>query len=96
MRAVPFTIQAYQLEMPAQEIRQKIRKDFLAQGTIKDPEIIDILVFKANSELDDTLRIYKTKSHVMRLLRPFESKDETLSKDKDLLRRFYDGFELPS
>jgi len=93
-KILSFTIQAYQLDLTPAQIRDKIRRDFEEQRSITDLAVVDVLVFKGKAELEDTLRIFKTKSHVMRLLVPNDTKQDTLPRDTDLLKRFYAGHEL--
>lgn len=68
IRSIPHIIRIYNLELNASEIKQQIKKEFLKNSSIKDPQIIDMLVFKGNSELEETKLQWKTKTHVIRFL----------------------------
>jgi NADH dehydrogenase (ubiquinone) 1 alpha subcomplex subunit 6 len=70
LQAVPSLISLYQLDLHPKDIRKKIREDFNKQRGVKDPRVIDMLVFRTENELYDALQLYKTKHHVHSTLNP--------------------------
>eukprot|EP01115_Flamella_aegyptia_P001158 TRINITY_DN118565_c0_g1_i1.p1 TRINITY_DN118565_c0_g1~~TRINITY_DN118565_c0_g1_i1.p1 ORF type:complete len:169 (-),score=47.84 TRINITY_DN118565_c0_g1_i1:52-558(-) len=72
LKSIPTVIKAYQLEYTPEQIKRKIRHDFESHKEVKDVEISDMLNFKALQELDETLNLYKTKSHITNILAPIE------------------------
>jgi hypothetical protein len=39
---------------------------------VKDFKTVDMLVFRGEQELEETLKLWKTKSHVLRIIAPTE------------------------
>jgi len=90
VRNVPFIKQAYQVDIPNNQILARLRSEFKKQKDVTDIDTIDRLVFIGRTELIDTLNIFKTRSHVMRLLEPDVLKEQYhLIDDKDSLASFF-------
>eukprot|EP00275_Glaucocystis_incrassata_P000644 EC120095.1.p1 GENE.EC120095.1~~EC120095.1.p1 ORF type:complete len:134 (+),score=15.99 EC120095.1:49-450(+) len=98
LKAIPEIIKLYYLEVTPQELRTRINAEFAKHKGVKDVRVIDLLLFKGRNELDETLAMYKTRSHVGRYLMPLlpdvQEKQEAakeVSEDSDFLKRFYAG-----
>lgn len=79
LKEVPNIIRNYSLELPVAQMRRVIRQDFLRQKDIRDPVIIDTLVFKGTGELEEAKLIWKTNSHIMRYFAPQPKKQSLLT-----------------
>lgn len=78
-------IRNYSLEIPAAHMRKVIRQDFLRQKDVKDPVIIDTLVFKGTGELEEAKLVWKTNSHILRYFTPQPRKLSLVSDAASLL-----------
>jgi NADH dehydrogenase (ubiquinone) 1 alpha subcomplex subunit 6 len=70
LRDIPVVIQNYNLELKPSVMKKAIREQFDKHRDVKDPQIVDILVFKGASELEEAILLWKTHSHVMRFFQP--------------------------
>jgi NADH dehydrogenase (ubiquinone) 1 alpha subcomplex subunit 6 len=75
LRDIPTIIQNYNLELSPSQLKKVIRENFHKHKDVKDPQIVDILVFKGASELEEALLLWKTHSHVMRYFAPARKPD---------------------
>jgi NADH dehydrogenase (ubiquinone) 1 alpha subcomplex subunit 6 len=93
----PDIVDIYRLEIPSRLIKQRIRKEFNKHRNITDLKIIDVLLFKGRIEYEETMNVWKQKTHVMRLFvidcnRWFEYEiDEYSTRSTKFLDKFYDG-----
>jgi NADH dehydrogenase (ubiquinone) 1 alpha subcomplex subunit 6 len=62
----PDIVDIYRLEIPSRIIKQRIRKEFDKHRNIADIKIIDVLLFKGRIEYEETMNVWKQKTHVMR------------------------------
>jgi len=70
LKSAPKIIKNYSLHFTTQEVRQKFRKEFDQYKRVSDPNIIDLLVFKGLHELEETVLMWKTRSHALRYFTP--------------------------
>ncbi|KNC99023.1 uncharacterized protein SPPG_05973 [Spizellomyces punctatus DAOM BR117] len=102
VRAAPDIVEMYRLPYPVWKVRQRFRREFEANRSIENQQVIDILIFKGRNELTETLEQWKQDDHVQRFfpnntyeqperkVRPFED-DNGRGKYSDFLADFFEG-----
>lgn len=76
----------YDIPKSIEQIREKLKEEFLKNKDIQDVRVIDMLVIKGQMELKETIQIWKQKGHIMRYWQ--ESIDP---KPQDFLSKFMAG-----
>jgi NADH dehydrogenase (ubiquinone) 1 alpha subcomplex subunit 6 len=84
LRAIPSVIRQYKLELRPHQIKNSLRQLFIQNKNIREPAIIDILVFKGQMELEETVNLWKTRAHVLHLLKT-KSEAEQNPRIKEIL-----------
>ena len=79
----------YHLDLKSSEIKAKIRQEFEKNRFVNDLKIIDILLFKGRTEYEETMNMWKQKTHVMRYFDGQDSRETRQSSD--FLDKFYAG-----
>ncbi|KAL7748077.1 ndufa6 NADH-ubiquinone oxidoreductase subunit [Sorochytrium milnesiophthora] len=82
----------YYLDMPASQLRERIRVEFEKHRYVTDPGVIDVMLWKGQLELQETMNLWKQKTHLMRY---FEGPNEIEAhrQQGDFMDRFLAGKE---
>lgn len=66
-KEVPYILKQFQIEEPVAMVRANIKREFMKHGGVNvDPNIVNMLVFKGQMELDEALAQWKTRTHILR------------------------------
>ncbi|XP_014217386.1 NADH dehydrogenase [ubiquinone] 1 alpha subcomplex subunit 6 [Copidosoma floridanum] len=88
IRQVPFIVEDYDIPKGKEELREKIRSEFLKNAHVKDIRTIDMLVIKGQMELKEVVERWKNKGSLMYYFR-----DTVQPKPNDFMSKFLSGHD---
>jgi len=90
-KGAPEVVALYLLEIPVSAIRSKVRQEFERHRYVTDLNTIDVLLFKGQAELQETLNYWKQKNHIMDHFRDYEVKEQARIKTSPFIDKFLEG-----
>ncbi|KAJ3395611.1 hypothetical protein HDU92_005433 [Lobulomyces angularis] len=88
LNAAPAIVENYNLDISTPQVRQRIREEFEKYRYVNDIRVIDRLLFKSRTEYEETINMWKQKTHVMRY---FNDNSYEVPKSNNFLDNFYEG-----
>ncbi|KAK9877393.1 hypothetical protein WA026_017789 [Henosepilachna vigintioctopunctata] len=82
-RQLPYIVKKYDIPKSVEQLRLKLREEFMKHKDVKDIRVIDMLVIKGQMELKETVNIWKQKGHIMTYFQ-----DTVEHKPTDFLSQF--------
>ncbi|KAI8873131.1 hypothetical protein GQ42DRAFT_166446 [Ramicandelaber brevisporus] len=87
LKSLPSITRFYQLSLPQVVLRSKVREEFEKNRYETNLKVIDIMLFKGELELRETVNVWKQTSHLMN----YFARDEADPKPQTFLEKFYAG-----
>ncbi|KAI9217828.1 hypothetical protein BC828DRAFT_390181 [Blastocladiella britannica] len=75
LRKADEIIALYYLDVPSQAIRQRVRQEFEKTRHVSDLGTLDVMLWKGQVDLQETLNLWKQKTHLMRFFEQAEFGD---------------------
>eukprot|EP01115_Flamella_aegyptia_P013071 TRINITY_DN67850_c0_g1_i1.p1 TRINITY_DN67850_c0_g1~~TRINITY_DN67850_c0_g1_i1.p1 ORF type:complete len:145 (-),score=29.76 TRINITY_DN67850_c0_g1_i1:45-452(-) len=97
LKAIPQAQSDYELQFTNEEMKKRIRFDFDKHGVVKQKEVLDMLRWKGQMDLNETTRIWKQSPHLVNYFsEKIDSQDgkKVLSNDEidqEFLDKFFNG-----
>ncbi|GME94399.1 NADH dehydrogenase (ubiquinone) activity protein [[Candida] boidinii] len=73
-------VNSYDLDIPASQVKTKVRQEFERQRFVNDIKVQNVLYMKAQMEFQELVNFWKQTCHVMKYFETYESYDKS-SKD---------------
>ncbi|KAJ3321806.1 hypothetical protein HDU76_014022 [Blyttiomyces sp. JEL0837] len=90
LKSSVYITEAYQLDIPSSQIRSRVRQEFEKNRNVSDLGVVDILLLKGRQEYEETMNMWKQKTHIMRY---YNEDTYAPEKPKDFLGKFYAGLD---
>lgn len=72
IQELPRVMAIYDVDMPVRQARKAIKFHFEKHAALEDERVIGLLISKGYMELEETLKQWKQKTHLLRILDPTE------------------------
>lgn len=89
VQELPRVMAIYDVDMPVKQARKAINFHFQKHAALQDERVIGLLISKGYMELEETLKQWKQKTHLLRILDPIEltagypkAPEKAISEDK--------------
>ena len=89
IQELPRVMAIYDVDMPVRQARKAIKFHFEKHAALQDERVIGLLISKGYMELEETLKQWKQKTHLLRILDPAElqvgatqAPEKVISEDK--------------
>ncbi|XP_072949237.1 NADH dehydrogenase [ubiquinone] 1 alpha subcomplex subunit 6 [Epargyreus clarus] len=85
-RQIPYLVKDFDIPKSEDQCRAKLKELFMKNKDVSDIRVIDMLIIKGQMELQESVRMWKQKGHIMVYFKPTEE-----PKPKDFLSKFFTG-----
>lgn len=72
IQELPRVMAIYDVDMPVAQARKAIKFHFEKHAALEDERVVGLLISKGYMELEETLKQWKQKTHLLRILEPIE------------------------
>merc|ERR1711934_449311 len=70
LKQTPVIAVNYNISLPTNVLRDRVAHEFRRNADLTDQHMIDIAIFRGEQELDETVKMFKTPTHVWRYIDP--------------------------
>ena len=85
IKELPRVMAIYDVDMPVQQARKAVKFHFEKHAKLEDERVIGLLISKGYMELEETLKQWKQKTHLLRILEPPELQKGFPQKEKEAI-----------
>jgi NADH dehydrogenase (ubiquinone) 1 alpha subcomplex subunit 6 len=93
IRSIPYLQTNYKLPYTRMEVRNFFRSRFDEYRGVTDPKQMEMLLWRGEQELEETISMFKTRSHVVRVMDPSINEAAAGQQRVNWLKNFYEKFE---
>mmetsp|Transcript_17802 Transcript_17802/g.28819 ORF Transcript_17802/g.28819 Transcript_17802/m.28819 type:complete len:118 (+) Transcript_17802:82-435(+) len=94
IQEIPRIITIFDLDHTEKQLRHDVRRLFNKNQGVTDPRVIDRLIWEGESHLEETVHVWKQKTHLLRLLGYDKEVEPVLKQYQDespFLKNFYEN-----